>query len=119
MYGSTKFIWKLLQRSCPPGYLGLAAAGRYVRLSVVQELEQQSGGAILMREGSLYPVLYRLLDAGYISDQKVQVGRRMTRVYYHIEPAGAKHLQRLIVEYKAMTDGVLRIIGGGGDSERA
>lgn len=86
---------------------------------LVQELEQQSGGAVLMQEGSLYPVLYRLLDAGYISDQKVQVGRRMTRVYYHIEPAGAKHLQRLIVEYKAMTDGVLRIIVGGGDSERA
>lgn len=100
-------ILALLQREDMYGY------------QLVQELEQQSGGAILMQEGSLYPVLYRLLDAGYISDQKVQVGRRMTRVYYHIEPAGAEHLQRLIVEYKAMTDGVLRIIGGGGDSERA
>ena len=36
-------------------------------------------------EGSMYPVLYKLIDSGYITDYKKQVGRRMIRVYYHIE----------------------------------
>ena len=60
---------------------------------LVQETEKSSGGRLTTQEGSLYPVLYKLLDQGLISDQKVQVGKRMTRVYYHLEPAGAQRLE--------------------------
>ena len=38
---------------------------------LVQEIERSSGGRIVTQEGSLYPVLYRLLDQGLISDRKV------------------------------------------------
>jgi PadR family transcriptional regulator PadR len=77
---------------------------------LVQETSKSSGGRIATQEGSLYPVLYRLLDQGLISDRKVLVGKRMTRVYYHLEPAGAAHLNELIREYEAITSGVLQII---------
>ena len=80
---------------------------------LVQEAEKQSEGTIVMQEGSLYPVLYRLLDEGYISDRKELVGKRMTRIYYHIEPSGVTHLQALIEEYRAVTTGVFRVIGEG------
>ena len=80
---------------------------------LVQEAEKQSGGALIMQEGSLYPVLYRLLDEGYISDRKELVGNRMTRIYYHIEPQGVAHLNTLITEYRAVTSGVFRVIGEG------
>lgn len=80
---------------------------------LVQEIERSSGGRLTTQEGSLYPVLYRLLDQGLISDQKVQVGKRMMRVYYHIEPAGEKRLKELIAEYRAITQGVMQIIQGG------
>ena len=33
----------------------------------------------------MYPILYRLLDEGLISDEKRLVGKRQTRIYYHIE----------------------------------
>lgn len=69
-----------------------------------------SNGSIITQEGSLYPVLYKLEESGLISSQKVLVGKRMTRVYYHIEPAGSEHLQRLILEYNAVTEGMFRII---------
>ena len=55
---------------------------------LVQQTEQLSGGRIVTQEGSLYPVLYKLLDQGLISDRKEQVGKRMMRIYYHLEPAG-------------------------------
>lgn len=80
---------------------------------LVQEMERQSGGRVTTQEGSLYPVLYRLQEAGYISDRKVLVGKRMTRVYYHLEPSGEAHLQALIAEYTALTGGVFQIINGG------
>lgn len=78
---------------------------------LVQETACCSGGLLTTQEGSLYPVLYRLLDQGFISDRKVLVGRRMTRVYYHLEPQGKDQLRALIREYTDTTCGVFRIIG--------
>lgn len=78
---------------------------------LVQETAYCSGGLLTTQEGSLYPVLYRLLDQGLISDRKVLVGRRMTRVYYHLEPQGKDQLRALIREYTDTTCGVFRIIG--------
>ena len=79
---------------------------------LVQETEKRSGGRIVTQEGSLYPVLYKLLDQGLISDRTVQVGKRMTRIYYHLEPAGEIRLQELIQEYERITQGVHMIIEG-------
>ena len=79
---------------------------------LVQETLQRSSGRIVTQEGSLYPVLYKLLDQGFISDRKVQVGKRMTRIYYHMEPAGEQRLQELIREYEEISIGLQQIIGG-------
>ena len=76
---------------------------------LVRETSKMTGGRIVTQEGSLYPVLYKLLDQGYISDRKVQVGRRMTRVYYHLEASGLAYLNRLYGEYNAITTGVAMI----------
>ena len=87
---------------------------------LVQAFEEQSGGALTTQEGSLYPVLYKLLEQGYISDYRELVGKRMTRIYYHIEPAGEAHLLELIQEYETVTQGVMRIIhtsGGAANGE--
>lgn len=77
---------------------------------LVQETLSSSGGKIATQEGSLYPVLYKLLDRGMISDRKVQVGKRMTRVYYHLEPAGEARLAELISEYRDIQQGMEMII---------
>lgn len=77
---------------------------------LVQETSNSSGGRITTQEGSLYPVLYRLLDQGLISDRKILVGKRMTRIYYHLEPAGEEKLAELIREFKETTRGVLEIM---------
>lgn len=82
---------------------------------IVQTISQSSSGKIITQEGSLYPVLYKLQEQKLISDKKVLVGKRMTRVYYHLEDAGKAHLQTLIREYKMVTQGVFQIIQGGNE----
>ncbi len=77
---------------------------------LVQETANASGGKLTTQEGSLYPVLYRLLDQGLISGKKVQVSKRMSRIYYHLEPSGEARLQELIREYEEVTQGVFQII---------
>ena len=79
---------------------------------LVQETINISNGLIVTQEGSLYPVLYKLLDQGLISDKRIRVGKRMTRIYYHLEPAGEVKLQQLIQEFNDITTGVSMIIGG-------
>lgn len=97
--------------------LSLLRRGDMYGYELVQETERCSGGRLTTQEGSLYPVLYKLLDQGYISDRRVLVGKRMTRIYYHLEPAGEAHLQMLIQEYEAVTQGVMAIVyGTGGDT---
>lgn len=73
---------------------------------LVQETARRSGARIITQEGSLYPVLYKLLDQGLISDRKVQVGKRMTRVYYHLEQAGFVRLEELKKEFAEITQGI-------------
>lgn len=80
---------------------------------LVQEMAQQSCGALNTKEGSLYPILYKLLDQGYVSDRRILVGRRMTRVYYHLEPRGKEYLQALTEEYRAVARGVQNILEKG------
>ena len=77
---------------------------------LVQQTQVASGGKIVTQEGSLYPVLYKLLEQGLISDHKVQVGKRMSRIYYHLEPAGHKRLEELVQEYDSITEGIHKII---------
>ena len=92
--------------------LGLLKQEDMYGYQLVQETEKQSGGAIVTQEGSLYPVLYKLLDQGLISDRKVLVGKRMQRVYYHLEPAGERQLKILTREYEVIFRGILRILKG-------
>lgn len=79
---------------------------------LVQETNQSSGGRVQTQEGSLYPVLYKLLEQGLISDRKVLVGKRMSRIYYHLEPAGEQRLKELIQEYEEISKGVRLITEG-------
>lgn len=76
-----------------------------------QELSFRSGGRYTLQESSMYPTLYRLLDKGVISDRKVLVGKRRTRIYYHLEPSGEVYLKQIRAEYLSVCGGVLAILG--------
>lgn len=92
--------------------LSLLKRGDMYGYQLVRETERASGGKLTTQEGSLYPVLYKLQEQGLISDRRELVGKRMTRVYYHIEPAGEEKLRELIAEYETVTAGVFAIIKG-------
>ena len=83
---------------------------------LVQQMHSVSGGRITAQEGSLYPVLYKLQEQGMISDRRVLVGKRMARIYYHLEPAGAARLEELVREYESVTQGVFMIIRQEGEN---
>lgn len=63
-----------------------------------------------MTEGALYPILYKLSDKGYVSDYKKLAGKRLMRVYYHLEPAGDEYLDSLLNDYFKVQEGVRKVL---------
>ena len=77
---------------------------------ISQELAKRSDGRYKLQESSMYPILYRLEDKGYISEHREAVGKRKVRVYYHIEEAGKEYLKDSLDEYFFAMTGVLKIL---------
>lgn len=51
---------------------------------ICQEIEKRSHGKVILQDGSVYPILYRLQEKGLITGQKHLARERRTRVYYHL-----------------------------------
>ena len=90
--------------------LSLLSQGDMFGYQLVQEISRQSGGRFITQEGSLYPVLYRLLESGYISSYEVRSGVRMRRYYYHLEERGKEYLAFLTSQFKDLTLGIHMIL---------
>lgn len=75
-----------------------------------QLIKETSDDYLVIPEGSLYPALYKLIEKGYISDYKTQIGKRLVRVYYHLESAGKDRLVELVEDYLATTDSIKKIL---------
>ena len=80
---------------------------------LVKAIAERSGGVITTQEGALYPILYSLSSAGYLTEKSVKVHVRQVRVYYHLEPEGKAYLEQLLHEYYQVDDAMKNIISGG------
>ena len=85
---------------------------------MINEMNIRGKGLIDIKEGSLYGPLYRLIGKNYISKNKVLVGKRRTRVYYHIEPLGIEYLNTIIGVYSKITEGVNLIMNYSVEGEK-
>lgn len=80
---------------------------------LTQLIKERSDGKLTVQEGSLYPLLYRMTDDGYISGHNIAVetknGRTRSRVAYHLEPRGRARLLDLKREYDEVQDGIRQV----------
>ena len=83
---------------------------------LVQEIARQSEGKFLTKEGSLYPVLYKLLEEEYITSYEVKSGVRMRRYFYRLEDKGRDYLSVLKEQYVSLTAGIQNILNQEGDN---
>lgn len=77
---------------------------------ILQEMKKRSNAQFALKDGSMYPILYRMIDKGIITDEQVLVGRRRTRVYYHLTDEGKSYLEEIKSEYLFITDGIEKIL---------
>lgn len=77
-----------------------------------QRIEQRAAGALELREGSLYPALYRMEESGLISGEwEAANGRRgPRRRIYRLTRAGKKKLTRARSSWKEFVEVIGRIV---------
>ena len=78
---------------------------------IVQEIGSLSEGRFTLPLGTLYPVLYRFVEGGLLSDRDEIVGKRL-RKYYHLEPHGMEYYRDLLSEYRNIARGIDLITKG-------
>ncbi len=83
---------------------------------IVKTVKEKSGGNYEIPLGTLYPVLYRYLESGALSDRDEIVGKRL-RKYYHLEEKGREHYVKMLEEYRKISAGVDLITKAVNDSE--
>jgi len=92
--------------------------GQTYGYEICTRLDKQSGGLFAMKEGTLYPILYRLQDEGLIESRwSVPDGRGAAKKYYEATAAGQQTSKELIALWKSFGDNVDRIIFGGKDND--
>lgn len=79
---------------------------------IVKAIEEKSGGRFQLPLGTLYPVLYRFLENGYLTDRDEIVNKRL-RKYYHLEKKGEDFYEAALKEYQKISEGVNLIIKDG------
>lgn len=76
------------------------------------DLSERSGGWIDLKEGTLYPVLYRLEDQGLIAAEWDPPARGVPRKYYKITAKGRKRLDELTESWKTWVRVVNTVLDG-------
>jgi transcriptional regulator len=78
--------------------------------ALVQHIKQRSNELLQVEEGSLYPALQRLLKEGLLkAEWEISASNRRVRTY-RITPAGKKHLEREIVSFERMLEGIALVL---------
>lgn len=80
---------------------------------IIQEMKEKSGEIFLLKDGTLYPILYRLEDDGLVSSKWSEAeGKQVARKYYEITAAGLSTLQEIEAVWERISAGISRIMEG-------
>lgn len=80
---------------------------------LISELRSRSGEYFILKEGTLYPILYRLEDDGLVtSEWSVPSGKEVSKKYYRITDKGMTVLEETVnlwERFSRNVDGILEV----------
>ncbi len=77
---------------------------------IIRELEVRSEKVFCLKEGTLYPILHSLEDAGYLESYWVDMQTKK-RKYYHITRKGKTMLKEKKEEFEVYSTAVGKVLG--------
>lgn len=77
---------------------------------ITKKITEYSSDLLSISLNTIYTVVYKLEEDKFISEYSKLVGKKRTRIYYHIEPSGKEYLIQLQNNYQNMITGVQNIL---------
>lgn len=78
---------------------------------IISELREKSNGRFSLKEGTLYPILYRLEDDALVeSAWSGASGKKVPRKYYMITDAGKEELKKIETIWREICDSAAMIM---------
>lgn len=93
--------------------LHVLASGEAYGYEIVTKIAEESGGALEVTDGTLYPVLYRLERAGFVTVRWDTPGRGVPRKYYQLTEDGRRELAAMSEEWFTFAGAMSRLLGRG------
>jgi PadR family transcriptional regulator, regulatory protein PadR len=84
--------------------------GQRYGYELLKLLQRAGKGVLEIKEGTLYPLLHRLEDAGHITGEWQAEGRARPRKHYAITAEGRTHLERLRAKWRALINGMQALL---------
>lgn len=94
--------------------LHLLAPGEAYGYEIVSKLTSETNGTLAITDGTLYPVLYRLERAGFVSVRWETPQRGVPRKYYQLTDTGRDELVRLKREWTSFAASMSKLLGAKG-----
>ena len=80
---------------------------------IIHEMKEKSEDVFSLKDGTLYPILYRLEGDGLVvSRWSEAVGKQVLRKYYEITQVGRSELQAIEQTWQSITKGISQIMEG-------
>ena len=98
--GSQLMVLSLIQEKDRYGY------------EIIQELELRSENIFEMKEGTLYPILHRLENNGFLKSYKKVMDNKRERKYYKITVLGLQQLEEDKNTWEEFSQSVKRVVEG-------
>ncbi len=81
--------------------------------ALAQQIKRISKDLLQIEEGSLYPALQRLLKEKLVkAEWGISSTNRRVRIY-KLTAAGARHLEREVLDFERMLEGITRVLAPG------
>jgi PadR family transcriptional regulator, regulatory protein PadR len=79
---------------------------------IIKELELRSDNTFQLKEGTLYPVLHKLENKGFVKSYKVKGDTGKERRYYQIIGKGKKQFVKERKKWELFSISIKKVIGG-------
>lgn len=78
---------------------------------LIMELREKSGDVFSLKEGTLYPILYRLEEEGLVESKWSEAeNKQVPRKYYLMTGKGRQALEEMHQSWRKIADGVGRLM---------
>ncbi|HKV74980.1 MAG TPA: PadR family transcriptional regulator [Gemmatimonadales bacterium] len=88
----------------------LAAQGRMHGYAITAHIQRISADQLRVEEGSLYPALHRMEQAGWIKAEWGTTEKNREARFYNLTTAGRRQLAFEQEQWTRLTDGVSRVL---------